>query len=215
MARGANSGEGSLKLFFMKIAGLKKGEKAHIKQSEARGDKQYIELEETINKVSGQLHKVETRTYQFEGEDIQEVKIWLRDALEGEMYALSVGMNSIGRSIVNTMLALEAPYGELEIRVYNKKDNDMPAVYMEHKGVKAGWKYAPDQLKPYITENQTKKKGQPVVEKDYNEIDKFLLKELRENVIPKLDKTPAKFAEKAETKEPVTAGDGNTDDLPF
>lgn len=218
MSRGSSSADANLKLFFMKISGLKEGEKIHIKQTEAKGDKEYVELEETINKVSGHLHKVEVREYKYKDEDKQELRVWLKDTLEGEMYCVSVGLNSIGRNIINTLLGLEQPYGELEIRVYNKKDNDMPSVYMEHNGVKTGWKYGPDEIKKYIVENKVTKKGVAKIERDYFKLDEFLLKELNEKVISHFNKTPAKFAEQpAPTKvlaEAPSAAAGD-DDLPF
>lgn len=217
MARGAGGGDANLKLFFMKITGLTVGEKAVITQKEAIGDKKTIDLDEKLNFVKGNLHKVEIRDYEYKGEAVQELKVWLRDTLAGELYAVSCGINSIGRSIINTLLNLERPYGELEIRVYNKKDSGYAAVYLEHNGVKAGWKYSPEEQKPYVKKTVVSKKGKDVTETDTFLLDKFLIDELKANVIPHFTKVPAQFSgkEAEHSPEPALSSTGADDDLPF
>lgn len=206
MARGQGSGDANLKLFFMKITGLKKGEKAVIEQSEARGEKQIVKLDEKLSFVKGKLEKVEIREYTYEGEQVKDLRVWLKDSLDGEMYIVSCGLNSIGRSILNTLLNLEKPYGELEIRVYNKKDTGYAAAYIEHNGVKAGWKYTIDQMKPFIKENSISRKGQVVVERDYFALDTKLIDELKAEVMPSLNKVPAHFSG-VEAKAPAQESD--------
>ena len=188
MGRGTNLGDSNLKLFFMKITGVKEGEKITIKQSEARGKGNIVELDETVQDVSGQLTKVEVREYSpKEGEKARELKVWLRDSEAGELYAVGCNMNSIGRSILNTILSLEPPFGELVIRVYNKKEGkNYAAVYITHNGVKVGWKYSLDEQKEHIVETPVKKNGVTKIERDFWELDSFLIKDLNANIAPKL-----------------------------
>lgn len=213
MARGGNGGDAELKMIFLKITGLKEGEKIRMKQTVSVGDKKYEELPETINKVSGTLQAVKVREHEYKGDKIKELQVWLKDSLEGEIYPISVGINSIGRGLMNTLLSLEEPYGNLEIRVYNKKDNGRAAIYIEHNGVKAGWKYSPDDTKRFITENTVTRKGKTVIEKDYFRLDEFLLGELNKKF--KTQPTAAPVA--TSMGQPVTqpALNGADDDLPF
>lgn len=209
MARGNSGGDANLKMIFIKITGLKEGEKVHMKQTESIGDKQYRELPETINRVSGTLQGVKIREHMYKGDSIKELQVMLKDTIEGEMYSVSVGINSLGRGLINTLLSLQEPYGNLEIRVYNKKDTGRAAIYIEHNGEKAGWKYSPEDQKQYITENTVSKKGKMVIEKDYFRLDEFFLNEL---------KTKFKIAQTTATQPgPVTADmtGVTTDDLPF
>lgn len=229
MARGSSSGDSNLQLFFMKITGLKDGEAITIKQTQAVEKGKHIELDETVQDVSGQLHKVEVREYTPRpNEKAQELKIWLKDAQAGEMYAVSCNMNSIGRSIINTILAIEPPYGQLMLRVYNKKDTGYPAVYITHNDVRAGWKYTIDELKPHIVESKVRENGVMKVKKDYWDLNQFLINDLNTNVVPKLTKVPSKFQDGGElqsdiqveqTDETMVAApedvEDPTDDLPF
>jgi hypothetical protein len=203
MARGNSGDNSNLKLFFMKITGLKEGEKVHIKQTEATGDKTYTELDETIGFIAGKLHKVETRDYEWKGDQITELKIWLKDTLageNGEMYAVSVGINSIGRSIINSLLSLDLqePYNNLSISVWNKKDTGFASVQVKYNDERANWKYQPGELTEYIDEEPKKdKKGKVIgTRKVYHRLDEFLLNELKEKVLPKFNKTPSEFAGK-------------------
>lgn len=218
--RGNESGETNLKLFFMKIRGLKKGETAYIEQVEALGDKKTMKLDETISKVSGTLKKVDIHEYEFEGKKIQEVKLLLTDPLAGEAYLLGVGLNSIGRGIINTLLGLQQPYGNLEVRIYNRKDNNLPAVYIEHNGVKASWKYTPDDVKQkdLIQEYQVPEDGKMVTRKDYFKLHAFLLDELKQNVMPKLNAaqpSPTPTQSMSMATPAVAASAEADDDLPF
>lgn len=213
MARGSSADDSNLKLFFGKITGLKEGEKVHIKLAEAIGDKKTRELDELCTKLSGKLTNVQIKEREWKGENIVNLTFTLKDVLGGEMYMVSVGINHLGRSIINTILGLKKPYGEFEIRVWNGKDG-FPRATILHNDEKTGWKYTIEELKKYVVENTVKKKGVTVVERDYFELDKFLLDDLRTNVIVNFDKTPSKFADKQPVEVPA-GDDGATDDLPF
>lgn len=205
----------------MKITGLKEGEKITIEQTQAVEKGKHIKLDETVQDVAGQLHKVEVREYEPRaGEKAKELKIWLKDAQAGEMYAVSCNLNSIGRSIINTILALQEPYGTLMIKVYNKRDTGFPAAYIEHNGEKSGWKYHPKDLTHLIDESPVKKNGVTKIEKDYFRQNEFLINELLANVASKLSRVPAQFQDAittdigADNLPPEDNTDG-TDDLPF
>lgn len=209
MARGNERGESDLKLIFMNITGLKEGENIHMTQTESV-DGKYVELEEKVTNVSGELTNVKIKEHTWKGDKIQEVQIWLKDESVKELCAVTVGMNSIGRNLINVLLSLEPPYGKLDLRVYNKKKDGRAALYIEHNGVKTSWKYTPDDMKKHVVENHITKNGKPTIERDYYNLNQFLLKELQENVISKFNKMPAAFAD---NKQPAMAEVG--DDLPF
>jgi hypothetical protein len=212
MARGNGTGESDLKLIFMNITGLKEGENIRMTQTESV-DSKYVDLTETVTNVSGELVNVKIKSHQWKDKTIEEVQVWLKDEKAGELCAVSVGMNSIGRNLINVLLGLQAPYGNLELRVYNKKKDGRPALYMEHNAVRVGWKYTPEEMKKYVVENTVRKDGKTTIERDYFDLNKFLLKELTENVLPKFNKMPAQFADKQEAP-PATVPAGD-DDLPF
>lgn len=224
MARGNGSDNANLKLIFMNLRGLKKSEKPHFTQTEGLGEGKYKELDETVTKVSGTLKKVELKEKVINGENSQEVKLWLSDALAGEMCVVGFNLTTVGRGIINTLLGITPPFGELSLSLYNKKDNGMAAVYIEHNGNKAGWKYAPDELKGYIKENVVSKQGVDTIVRDYFKLDQFLLKELMQKVAPKLSMSvvaPTTFTGGSDnaTITLAVAGelDNNSinDDLPF
>lgn len=217
MARG-NSEFGNLKLFFMKITGLKDGEKATIKQTEVVGQKEYRELDETIQYVSGELVKVESREYEPRaGEKALELKVWLKDEPAGELYIVSVGMNSIGRSILNSILGIQPPYGVLKLSVSNNKKSGRGQVWVEHNGEQAKWKYDWETQKKYIVENSVRKNGQTVVENDYYDLNQFLIKELKA-IEGNFSKAPSGelTSDIKPSSEPLAPeGVDETDDLPF
>jgi hypothetical protein len=219
MARGSNGVDG-LELFFMKVKGLKHGEKVHIEQTKPLGDKQYVTLEETIDRIGGSFHELKFRTYTHQGDNITEVQIWLKDpkaGAKGEMYAISLNMNSVARSILNALLSIDGPIGNLELRFYNKKDNGYANVYIEHNGAKIGWKYKQDEVSHLIVSNTVSKKGQTVVEKDYFKLDEYFIKEATDVIVPKgrqsAPRATAEASNAPQVEEPYN--EASSDDLPF
>lgn len=220
MARGNGSGDSDLNLYLMKIAGLKEGEKIHIRQfvptdEKKNGKAVYKELE-PIKNVSGDITRAKVRKYEYQGEDKYEFQVYLKDAEAKELCVLSCNMNSIGRSIINTLLNLDGPKGgRLEVSVWNKKDTGRASVFLKYDGNKVGWKYDMDEQNKYITENKVREKGKEVIRKDYFDLDMFLLKEFQDKFVSQYV-TPEQFADKPATggndEGPDAAG---SDDLPF
>lgn len=209
--RGNGGGESDLKLIFMNITGLKEGENIHMKQTESV-DGKYVDLPDHVTTVSGELTNVKIREHKWKEDTITEVQVWLKDEKAKELCAVTVGMNSIGRNLINVLLNLSPPYGNLELRVYNKKKDGRPALYIEHNGAKTSWKYTPDEMKKYVVENTVRKNGKATIERDYFELNQFLLNELRDKVIPAFNKIPEQFAGNSATSPASNEPD---DDLPF
>jgi hypothetical protein len=207
MARGNSNSTDGLKLFFMNIRGLKAGETVRIEQQESK-DGKYVKLEETVNEVSGKFVEARIRKYEIKGEEAHELKITLKDVLNGEMYVIGCGINSIGRSIMNSLLGLEKPE-ELSIGVYMNK-NGYPAVSVKNNSERADWKYDLAFQNTLIVENTVREKGKTVVRKDYYELDKFLMEE-----ITKKFKVAEKPEKKQQYDEPTPNGPSDDDDLPF
>jgi hypothetical protein len=211
--RGNGGGESDLKLIFMNITGLKEGENIRMTQTESV-DGKYVELTDTVTTVSGELTNVKIREHKWKDETITEVQLWLKYEKAKELCAVSVGMNSIGRNLINVLLNLVPLNGNLELRVYNKKKDGRPALYIEHNGAKTSWKYSPDEMKKYVVENTVSKGGKTKIERDYFKLNEFLLTELKERVIPCFSKIPAQFVDKEELKK-LEAEIFPNDDLPF
>jgi hypothetical protein len=205
----------------MKVKGLKHGEKVHIEQTKPLGDKQYVTLEETIDRIGGSFHELRFRKYTHQGDEITEVQLWLKDpkaGAKGEMYAVSMNMNSVSRSLLNALLSIEGPIGNLELRFYNKKDNGYANIYIEHNGAKIGWKYKQDEVSHLIVSNTVSKKGQTVVEKDFFKLDEFFIKEATEQIIPKGRQSTPRATTVETGAVPVGDEPYNetpSDDLPF
>lgn len=224
MSRGSSGGTDNLKLFFIGVRGLKDGEKIHLEQVEALGDKKYNKDLPHINQITGIVHKLETKVRKSDKYgDKDEIVIWLKDIVSEELYCFSCGVNSIGRSIINTLAGIEGNLGELEIGVYTSKTG-RPSVYLKHNGAKTSWKYPIDFQKTMVTETSKREKvGNDVVTKiirDYLDLDAFFLKCFREDVMPKVQNFEAASKDHPEPKpmtdqseEPQLVASG--EDLPF
>lgn len=213
MARGGQS-QGNLKMFFMNIRGLKKGEKIHFTQAEALGDKEYKKLE-NIDRVSGQVVKVWAETKQYEGESYDELKLTLKDLQAEEIYTVSCGLNAIGRGLVNALASVEGNLGELSLAVYTNKKG-YPALYITHNDQKLAWKWDKAFTEKYIKKTTKKVKvGNEVVDKvesDLFELNEFFLKVWKEEIAAKVQSLSNEFV--PEAKEPeLVEEDGKG--LPF
>jgi hypothetical protein len=224
-------------LFFLSIRGLKQGETVHITQVQTTETKGVYKELPNINQVSGVLVRTETKTREYkDGSQSEEVRLWLRDPNEKETYILSVGLNMIGRSIINLLAGVEGKIGDVMIRVYNNKDTGRQAVYMEVDGTKSQWKYNYNEetvledktvppLSTMVTPIKKKKKVdgkmKEVVENDYFELNEFMLKVFREEVAYKVDKAAAYVPSSVPPTTAVAINDGaepndeSGDDLPF
>jgi hypothetical protein len=215
MARGVGAADADLQLFFMKIAGLKEGEKVHITQAKPTEEKGKYEKLPPVQNVSGDLSQVKVREYEYQGEKKKELQLWLKDAEAKELCILACNMNSIGRSIVNTLLNLDGPKGgKLDVSVWNKKSDGRAAVFIKYDGEKVGWKYTIDEQNKYIITNELMKKGKKVIEKDYYNLDEFFIAELQKmygNAAPRVAPT---FGPPTTTVPEDIANNTIGDDLP-
>jgi len=230
MARG-NSNFEHLKLFFLKIKGLKKGETVHIEQEESQGKDQKPKkllkedgTPDTITEVSGVLDGVYIREGEYEGNKIHELKMNIVDQLAGERLLLSCGMNSIGRDLMNQLLNIDSLGGEMQLRVYMNKSG-YPAVYFEYRGQKLGWKYDWTVQSSMVDVNTIKQKGKDVTTRDFYRLEEKLINEIKEKFMksdqpattataPVAETTRGARKAKAPATAPVAAG-GDDDDLPF
>lgn len=122
--------------------------------------------------------KIESGSYKGrEGEDVELVKITLKDA-DGE-YMLSSAWTSVARSIVNS-LAWEEKLGKIKISVYGsvKNGKTRPSVSVKNNGNQTKWMYSIDEQKAYI-EEITDKKG-VVIKRDYDELNRILKNEFEQ-----------------------------------
>jgi hypothetical protein len=183
MGRG-NSTLDKSDLFYIKITGLKEGEEIHMTQRQATKEG-VVDIPEPIYDIMGDFVKAEVRQYQWKGDDIYDIKLVLKDPTQGpngEVYIVSCGLNSVGRSMLNSMLSVGRTIKNLRIEVKMKKDKkgvERPNAYLNANGDQTSlkWKYQPSELEPYIETNMVKKKGKMVEEKDFSKLDDFLVAE--------------------------------------
>lgn len=218
MSRG-KQGEGldNLKVLFGRIKGIKQKESIYIELTESLGEKDgkkvYNVIEEKYSYVAGQLKRVELIDKEFEGQKSQDLRLWLADVDAGEMVILSVGAGTIiGRSIINTLLTLEQPFGIIRVNVWTKDGWNKVGVL--HNDLRMSWKYNLDEQNALVITNKLKRKGVDVVEKDYYQLDEKLVGELKTTLVSKFDKTPKEHAAVG-AAAPVDATAPATDDLPF
>lgn len=237
MARGNDSQFDNLKLFFLKVKGLKAGETIHMiqEQSNGKGVKPTLLVKEngdpdTIRNISGVLEGVFIRENEYQGDTIRELKVVLADEAAQERYIVGVGMNSISRDIMNRLISGNLKGKVIEISVY-MNDKGYPAVSVKANGERVDWKYSIDDLKPLVVENTVVKKGKQSVERDHYAVEQKLIDELlvmypqktAPTAAPQRQEPEAVSAEpthkrsgrsKKMDEAPVAAGEEN-DDLPF
>lgn len=227
MSRGSNMNNG--KLFFLNIKGMKAGEKVHFKQVEAPAVKGNALIDHPdVGDVSGQLHKTETVMYTYEGISKPNLVIWLKDLQADEMVRVSCGLNSVGRSIINSLASIEGNIGKLAFSVYNSKKTGRPSVTVHHNDQKIGWKYTSDELKKYIKKSTKKERsadGKSTIDVDvydYFDLDEFLLGLWNGPIREKVQNLSTAPVENTSNPYQTTEGpkddntfEPNSDDLPF
>lgn len=210
MAVGKSRFGGDAKFLYAKIKGLKAGETLYMEISEKQGNDYVVtQYDQPKANLSGTLIKIEEKSYEWEGDTVKTLSMWLKDSETNEVVILDIGMNSVFRSMVNSMASVEGVLtGEWYFSFYNKKDTGYPSVYVEYNGEKTNWKYdmRSDEWKGLIDVNVVKKKGKEVEEKDFYRLDEWLrgiaVDDIGGRVIQEF-----KQGDRTEVPEPVEAHD--------
>ncbi len=221
MALSTGSGNRSGSLYFLEPKGAKEGEQIHFRQAKTEGDK-IVQIEDkSMKEVSGKIEdvKFKTETYKDETKDV--VILQLSDHSVEETYLVKLSFSNVGRSIFNSLLGIQAPAGNLSISLYNRSKDGFATSAVKHNGAQASWKYSVDELNKYISKTPKKKKDASgklvtVEEKDYAELNEFLLGELKAwaaATIVKSAKPAPEDAPKSDDQDAKQAA--NSEDLPF
>lgn len=174
MAMSTGNGGSNDKAFFAKIQGLKKGSKELYFEVKTKEDGELVVIKEKPTKIEGYLEKIEMRKFEYDGKVHDDIKLIMKD--NGEVYFISVGLNSMSRNIFNSLATVEL-FGKIAISVYfNKKG--FPTSFITNDGAKTPWKYTFEELNAKV-EDIKNSKGE-VLQRDYSELDRFYL----ETVIP-------------------------------
>lgn len=165
-----------------------------------------------VDTVSGDLFRIETRSFDHAQGTIRSFKAGLRDREKNEAYFVDIGLgNSVGRNIANSLLNLPA-FDSVELGLYGQKREGRvyAAASVRQGGVQetVKWKYDPKEVKelqPRQFEGKldpaTKK---PKIEKDWTGPELFLFDKLTE-----FGKKLA--AESASQEAPASAGQPATE----
>ena len=176
MARGYKNQFGDNKVFSGRIRGLQQGEEIFISQQTLE-DGDYID-HENIKRVSGEVIKVGIREIKPKKSDPYKViSIHLQDNADKEVFILECGINSIGRSLINTLAGGGNLVGEMVVSVYTSKKG-YASLYITLNGERVGWKYSWGTLQEKVIVNQVSEKGEMVERKDYYKLDEWMINEV-------------------------------------
>lgn len=217
-----------LKLFVYKLAGLKKGEEAHFKvQSKNEETDKYEDLDNE-EFIEGKLTKIKVREYEWEGKPIRKGQLHLVDSKAGEFYIVEFGMNSVSRSIINSLAGATEPIERVKINLWNNKQG-FPNASIKVNGLPTDWLYDwNDEIKPRIGLIDELDEDNNVVgqKKSYKKLDAWLLDEVftvniaklisdKAEIVPPNGKPVASEAELSGKDTPVEIKGEDEDDLPF
>lgn len=185
MARGNNKNNNN-KLFIAKIVS-KKGKEyvpPHFAISEKisteENPKGKWKVIEEVSSLSGDLFKIELDKDEYEGNEYDIIKLFLRDNQVQEDYLLDLRFNLLTRSLFNSILNLSS-FEDLKVSLYEKNGSDnkrYSAVSLRQKDEKVKWRFSQEEL-PKIEKHTINKK----VVYDTTAIDEFFLKNISELAI--------------------------------
>lgn len=140
-----------------------------------KGEDGKYNVEGTETRVTGLFNWVKIKNITTgSGEEMTKVNIFLKDEEAGEKYMIDISPStSLGRSVMNTLLAFEDNGKEVEISLYEK--NGFNNISIRQWGELCSWKY---QFAELPSPNEFTVKGK--VQKDYFDAETKLLSELRE-----------------------------------
>ena len=200
-----NSGGNTGTLFILKVVDKDKDKKKvppHFSITKKVDGKWTLQAE-TVNRVSGNLSKIEIKEQEYKGDKYNTVSLYLRDG--DESYLIDLRFNLPSRSLFNSFASLES-YDNLSVTVYeNKSGYTALGLWQGEKMVK--WKYKLDELP---VPDAVTFKGKEM--HDYTKVDDFFTKVLQE-IAGKLGGSQNRVATNAASEAaPASGGD---EDVPF
>lgn len=96
----------------------------------------------SYNNFEGQLIGASTTTYEYKGE--VKNKLVLEFDVDGDKYNISFNLNSVSKSLINT-LSNQNCFGKiLKLSLYKK--GDFANIFITCDGERIGWKFGPEQV---------------------------------------------------------------------
>jgi hypothetical protein len=197
MARGSQESGAQGQLIYANIKGTKEGEKVHfvLTRSNPADPKSPI-AEGTEKKLTGTLVYAAHRPWTYQEKSIDGLVLILSDPAagkEGESYRVEVSNigSGIGRSIINSLLSATQFLEPITLSLYNSKEGGYANVGVYQGGDPLKWKYSIEEQAEFISISKKKEKDAKgkIIEKDvrdYTDLNEKLLKEFKEQVIPKV-----------------------------
>jgi len=201
-----NSGGNTGTLFILKIVDKDKEKKKvapHFSITK-KVDGKWTVQPETVNRVSGNLSKIEIKEQEYKGDKYNTVSLYLRDG--DESYLIDLRFNLPSRSLFNSFASLES-YDNLSVTVYENKSG-YTALGLWQGEKMAKWKYKLDELP---VPDAVTFKGKEM--HDYTKVDEFFTKVLQE-IAGKLGGSQKKVATNP-ASEAAPAPTGADEDVPF
>jgi hypothetical protein len=198
------------KNYYVKVLGLKKGSTETVafqfqtKNPNPTGEEDKY-LVQTATEFDGTLVGCKHKTYEHEGETIDQVELTFEDG--EERYILRMGVSGFSTQILNS-LASQEEFGS--VRIALSRRNGYPSAWIENKGEKCDWAYDyKEVIAPLVKVTKVGKKD--VV--DSSERDEWLIN----TVIPKINEATATPEANVTTtgEEQTVESTEETTDLPF
>lgn len=201
-----NSGNNTGTLYILKIVDKDKDKKkvSPYFSITKKVDGKWLLQEDKVNRVSGNLSKIEIKEQEWKGDKYNTVSLYLRDG--DESYLIDLRFNLPSRSLFNSFASLES-YENLSVTVYENKSG-YTALGLWQGDKMAKWKYKLDELP---VPDAVTFKGKEM--HDYSKVDEFFAKVLQE-IAGKLGGSQRPVASNP-ASEAASAAEQKDEDVPF
>lgn len=227
----------NLSVFYAKIVGLKKGSDSvefQLKTKNPSTDKyEVVKTAKPATKIGGELVKLAREEFEWEGETIRVLKVYLKDTDAGQLVILSLNLNNMTRSLINGLAGTENLNGWYTLSTFIS-NNGMPNMIARRDDEKLEWKYTWEEFASKVEVVKVGKTDQKV----YDELNDWLWEEVLPEIIGRFtppehasegseftffettDEHPVKDGEKTVPSKKTKAlveqvEDESPDDLPF
>ncbi len=175
MALGKSGSYNSGPLIFLGVGKSKDAEgnpvKPHFTISRKGADGKITKSGETVDRVSGDLIKLEVGEWTYQGNVNKEAKLYLRDSEANETYQLKLTFTMASRSLFNSLASLDS-FEALSISIYENAKG-YQTFSLRQNDEKTNWKFKLEELPEPIC---TQHKGKTL--RDWAPVEELFVKEL-------------------------------------
>lgn len=213
-------------VYFIKIVAK---DAAYFEVTKKVGDKYVVNPRTDVNSLGGELIKIETSSYQYQGDDKKLIKLHIVRIIGDKkyLYIISTSYTQIGRTIVNCILDHSSKIEKIHLTLLatNKDGKIYANAQVSINGIQCKWKdnhsgpgkYTREEMSKYTTPITHPKTG-VVLSIDYNELIDFLETELINHipvVVPE-QQDVRRFVPESEKENPILKDEatfGSVDDI--